>query len=68
MKELVVLLTDYRKGPSPFTGNKPQELETRVAEYREKQRIRGCEYRCKQAEKRARNPQGLVEYQEKQRI
>ena len=68
MKELVVLLTDYRKGPSPFSGNKPQELETQVAEYREKQRIQQHEYRRKQAEKRARNPQGLGEYREKQRI
>ena len=39
MKELVVLLTDYRKGPSPFSGNKPQELETRLAEHRDKNRI-----------------------------
>ena len=37
--KLVVLLTDYRKGPSPFSGNKPQELETRLAEQREKERI-----------------------------
>ena len=68
MKELIVLLTDYRKGPSPCSGNKPQELETQLAEHREKKRIRQREYRRKQADTWAGNPQGLAEHGEKERI
>ena len=68
MKELVVLLTDYKKVLSLLRPKKPQELETWLAEHREKHRIHQRKYYRKPAEKWSRNPQGLAEHQEKHRI
>ena len=52
MKELVMLLTAYKKVPSLLSQKKAQELETRLAEHREKHRIRQRKYDRKRAEKR----------------
>ena len=85
IKELTVLLTDYKKSSLSFIAekalrtprkNRTQRRQTekrsqnlqRLAEHREKARIRQREYRRRRAEKWSQNPQGLAEHREKTRI
>ena len=63
IKELTVLLTDYKKSSLSFIAEKALRTRASVSRTPSKNRTQ-----CRQTEKRSQNPQGLAEHREKARI